>query len=109
MKGKVKCKRRVGKREKSWLRNIRESTNIVSVEIFFLARPRQVRSADGQPPVEKKKKRSRRRLVLVKMGNNSFLDPVILRNFLAVSIAILRKKATGEIELIRGHTVLAPC
>ncbi|CAH2245603.1 jg6532 [Pararge aegeria aegeria] len=35
MMGKVEGKRRVGRRKKSWLRNIREWTNIVSVETLF--------------------------------------------------------------------------
>ncbi|CAH2216206.1 jg23697, partial [Pararge aegeria aegeria] len=35
MMGKVEGKRRVGRRKKSWLRTIREWTNIVSVETLF--------------------------------------------------------------------------
>ncbi|CAH2232884.1 jg1204 [Pararge aegeria aegeria] len=42
MMGKVEGKRRVGRRKKSWLRNIREWTNIVSVEtLFCLAQHRE--------------------------------------------------------------------
>ncbi|XP_039756529.1 uncharacterized protein LOC120631148 [Pararge aegeria] len=42
MMGKVEGKRRVGRRKKSWLRNIREWTNVVSVEALFrLAQDRE--------------------------------------------------------------------
>ncbi|XP_045537894.1 uncharacterized protein LOC123721881 [Papilio machaon] len=40
--GKIAGKRRVGRRKKSWLRNIREWTNIASVEdLFRLAQDRK--------------------------------------------------------------------
>ncbi|CAH2240830.1 jg13459 [Pararge aegeria aegeria] len=42
MMGKLEVKRRVGRRKKSWLRSIREWTNIVSVETLFrLAQDRE--------------------------------------------------------------------
>ncbi|CAH2233447.1 uncharacterized protein LOC120627568 [Pararge aegeria] len=42
MMGKVEGKRRVGRRKKSWLRNIREWTNVESVEVLFrLAQDRE--------------------------------------------------------------------
>ncbi|CAH2230641.1 jg4196 [Pararge aegeria aegeria] len=42
MMGKVEVNRRVGRRKMSWLRNIREWTNIVSVQTLFrLAQDRE--------------------------------------------------------------------
>ncbi|CAH2242185.1 jg22897 [Pararge aegeria aegeria] len=41
MMGKVAGRRGVGRRKKSWLRNIREWTGIASAELFRLAKNRQ--------------------------------------------------------------------